>query len=171
MQPFLSAVAQLHSRVNIKHIIISLIDRLAAYAAREAESEVSFETRRKKEEEARLAQLEKRKKLQRELQGEEEETEGLAIYNNTPPLGDDDKEDNGTKTDDDETKKTDDETEVDDDGKKNEEAPNGNQEEKDQVAVKKIRGIPEDVQLFVVFWEQVVELVKVIFCHERKKEQ
>ncbi|KAI7854663.1 vacuolar protein sorting-associated protein 35 [Circinella umbellata] len=161
LQPFLSAVAQLHPRVNIKHIIISLIDRLAAYAAREAESDVSFETRRKKEEEARLAQLEKRKRLQRELQGEEEETEGLAIYNNTPPLGDDEKEENEIKTDDDGAKADDDETKVDDGSEKTKETPNGNQEEKEQEdTVKKIRGIPEDVQLFVVFWEQVVELVK-----------
>ena len=171
MQPFLSAVAQLHPRVNIKHIIISLIDRLAAYAAREAESDVSFETRRKKEEEARLAQLEKRKRLQRELQGEEEETERLAIYNSTPPLGDDGKEDNGTKADDDETKINYDETKVDDDGEKTEEALNGDQEEKEQDDVKKIRGIPEDVQLFVVFWEQVVELVKVIFCQGKIKKR
>ena len=32
--PFLSATAQLHPKVNIKNIVISLIDRLAAYAAR-----------------------------------------------------------------------------------------------------------------------------------------
>lgn len=31
--PFLSATAQLHPRVNIKQIVIALIDRLAAYAA------------------------------------------------------------------------------------------------------------------------------------------
>lgn len=37
--PFLSATAQLHPKVNIKQIVIALIDRLAAYAAREAENE------------------------------------------------------------------------------------------------------------------------------------
>lgn len=37
--PFLSATAQLHPKVNIKNIVISLIDRLAAYAAREADSD------------------------------------------------------------------------------------------------------------------------------------
>ncbi|KAI9278650.1 vacuolar protein sorting-associated protein 35 [Phascolomyces articulosus] len=172
LQPFLSAVAQLHPRVNIKHIIISLIDRLAAYAANEAESDVSFELRRKKEEEARIAQLEKRKRLQRQLQGEEEEdeeTETLAIHNTT--LENDEKETttmNGleeTTTPQDEETKQDgsteeegDEKKVDDETEKTNEKPNGNKEEQD--TVKKIRGIPEDVELFVVFWEQVVELVK-----------
>ena len=28
-------------------------------------------------------------------------------------------------------------------------------------AVKKFRGVPEDVKLFEVFWQQVVELIKV----------
>lgn len=37
--PFLSATAQLHPKINIKNIVISLIDRLAAYAAREAEND------------------------------------------------------------------------------------------------------------------------------------
>lgn len=37
--PFLSATAQLHPKVNIKNIVIALIDRLAAYAAREADSD------------------------------------------------------------------------------------------------------------------------------------
>ena len=30
-------------------------------------------------------------------------------------------------------------------------------------AVKKFRGIPEDVKLFEVFWQQIVELIKVSF--------
>ncbi|KAK9768718.1 retromer complex subunit Vps35 [Basidiobolus ranarum] len=72
LDQLLSALAKLNPRVSVKQIVISLIDRLAAYAAREAEN------------------------------------------------GD----------------------EVDDNG------------------VKRIRGIPEDVKLFEVFWEQIVELVK-----------
>ena len=47
--PFLSATAQLHPKVNIKNIVISLIDRLAAYAAREAENEDPEETKRQEE--------------------------------------------------------------------------------------------------------------------------
>src|ERR1700733_7440568 len=51
--PFLSATAQLHPKVNIKQIVIALIDRLAAYAAREAESEDPEETKRQEEAAAR----------------------------------------------------------------------------------------------------------------------
>ncbi len=51
--PFLSACAQLHPKVNIKQIVISLIDRLAAYAAREAENDSPEEIRRQEEEAGR----------------------------------------------------------------------------------------------------------------------
>ncbi|KAH7884051.1 vacuolar protein sorting-associated protein 35 [Phlebopus sp. FC_14] len=51
--PFLSATAQLHPKVNIKLIVIALIDRLAAYAAREAENEDPEETKRQEEAAAR----------------------------------------------------------------------------------------------------------------------
>ncbi|KAI9499241.1 vacuolar protein sorting-associated protein 35 [Zychaea mexicana] len=162
LQPFLSAIAQLHPRVNIKHIIISLIDRLAAYAAREAESDVSFEARQKKEEQARLVQLEKRKRLQRELQGEEV-TEELAI-NAATSEGDEKEtltngeldESKGIEGGPEEQKATDDDKAIEKKGEKTEEKTNG----KEENVVKKVRGIPEDVELFVVFWEQVVELVK-----------
>lgn len=33
--------------------------------------------------------------------------------------------------------------------------------EKGEAHIKKFRGVPEDVQLFEVFWKQVVELIKV----------
>ncbi|ORX91800.1 vacuolar protein sorting-associated protein 35 [Basidiobolus meristosporus CBS 931.73] len=72
LDQLLSALAKLNPRVSVKQIVISLIDRLAAYAAREAE--------------------------------------------------------------------------------------NGN--EVDENGVKRVRGIPEDVKLFEVFWEQIVELIK-----------
>lgn len=50
---FLSACAQLHPKVNIKQIVIALIDRLAAYAAREAENDSPDEIRRQEEEASR----------------------------------------------------------------------------------------------------------------------
>jgi vacuolar protein sorting-associated protein 35 len=37
----------------------------------------------------------------------------------------------------------------------------GKEKEKEDVPVRKFRGIPEDVQLFEVFWKQVLELIKV----------
>lgn len=51
--PFLSACAQLHPKVNIKGIVIALVDRLASYAAREAENESPEEIRRQEEEASR----------------------------------------------------------------------------------------------------------------------
>ena len=51
--PFLSATARLHPKVNIKQIVIALIDRLTAYAAREAESEDPKETKQQEEAAAR----------------------------------------------------------------------------------------------------------------------
>ncbi|KAK0540939.1 retromer complex subunit Vps35 [Tilletia horrida] len=53
LSPFLSACAQLHPKVNIKQIVIALIDRLAAYAAREAENDSAEEVKRQEEEAAR----------------------------------------------------------------------------------------------------------------------
>lgn len=50
---FLSACAQLHPKVNIKAIVIALIDRLASYAAREAENDSPEEVRRQEEEAGR----------------------------------------------------------------------------------------------------------------------
>ncbi|PWZ01505.1 vacuolar protein sorting-associated protein 35 [Testicularia cyperi] len=51
--PFLSACAALHPKVNIKQIVIALIDRLAAYAAREAENDSPEEIKRQEEEAGR----------------------------------------------------------------------------------------------------------------------
>jgi vacuolar protein sorting-associated protein 35 len=95
--PFLSATAQLHPKVNIKQIVIALIDRLAAYAAREADSD---ETKRQEE--------------------------ATAQHTNGPA--------------------NDREVTRDDEG--------------EHASVQKFRGIPVDVQLFEVFWKQVVELIK-----------
>jgi vacuolar protein sorting-associated protein 35 len=36
----------------------------------------------------------------------------------------------------------------------------GKGKDKEGAAVRKFRGVPEDVQLFEVFWKQVVELIK-----------
>jgi hypothetical protein len=41
-----------------------------------------------------------------------------------------------------------------------EEKLEGKGKEKEGAAVRKFRGVPEDVQLFEVFWKQVVELIK-----------
>jgi vacuolar protein sorting-associated protein 35 len=55
LDQFLSAVARLHPMVNVKTIVIGLMDRLAAYAAREGET-ISTEDRAKREQDS-LARL------------------------------------------------------------------------------------------------------------------
>jgi hypothetical protein len=67
---FLSACAQLHPKVNIKQIVISLIDRLAAYAAREAENDSPEEVKRQEEEAGRrLAEKTKNMRLTGQSKG------------------------------------------------------------------------------------------------------
>src|SRR5258706_6086252 len=134
--PFLSATAQLHPKVNIKQIVISLIDRLAAYAAREAENEDPEETKR--QEEAAAKRLAERVRAQK--QRAKESGTGMISptsdsehdWNTIPSVS--------TVAD--------------------EKAANGDAE-KTNGAPKRFRGIPENVKLFEEFWHQVVELIKV----------
>ena len=52
LDQFFSATAKLNPSVNVKQIISAMIDRLADYAKREAESEDPEERKRKEEEAA-----------------------------------------------------------------------------------------------------------------------
>ncbi|KAI5481112.1 hypothetical protein MNV49_005547 [Pseudohyphozyma bogoriensis] len=121
LTPFLVAVTHLHPKVNIKSIVIALIDRLAAFAAREAENVDPAE--REKEE------IETTRRLKEEVQELRERKRGgngweLARVGSEMP------------------------------GSDEEPRRDANGE------VMKFRGIPEDVKLFEVFWEQVVTLIK-----------
>lgn len=173
MTPFLSATAQLHPKVAIKSIVIAMIDRLASYAAKEAENEPPEERRRGEDEAKRRLELEvrrqrdrRRKVLEQERRErgdfgdheggvtaggagsarekeEEEETEGWGAAVNVLPPGHPD-------------------------AVKDLEVPGGDTIDGHQVKaigadgrVRKFRGIPEDVKLFEVFWQQVVNLIKV----------
>ncbi|KAI7861760.1 vacuolar protein sorting-associated protein 35 [Spinellus fusiger] len=157
LQPFLAATAQLHPKVNVKQIIIAMIDRLAAYAAREAEveSELSENSEQKqvvsdttdKIKEKEEEENEKEESEKEEEKEEEKETiaesaesavetvvdgEGAAEAEEIQPEQD-------SKVADAQTKDT---------------------QEVPTEAAKPIRGIPQDVELFIVFWNQIVELVK-----------
>lgn len=141
--PFLSATAQLHPKVNIKQIVIALIDRLAAYAAREAESEDPEETKKQEEAAARrLAEKVKSQKARSRTSGSVPPTAAngddawTATSNPTSP------------------------TIASSDVATSPEVVEGSSQPPDSV-VKKFRGVPENVQLFEVFWHQVVELIKV----------
>ncbi|GAA5930686.1 retromer subunit VPS35 [Sporobolomyces koalae] len=173
LSPFLSATAQLHPKVNIKQIVIALIDRLAAYAAREAENESPEERAREEEEQAKklLARVRKqreRNRLEREARelNDKFRNSSIAGTNAPPPPP-------GTGVDDDETEGWGAVVNVlppgqaqleADDGKIDGQVPrkieNGAGSAIGEGTGKKYRGIPEDVRLFEVFWTQVVNLIK-----------
>lgn len=154
---FLSATAQLHPKVNIKQIVIALIDRLAAYAAREAENEDPEETKRQEEGAAkRLAEKVKARFRQNGAVNGSSGTETPATHDvsegwdSTPqsPMAEkseaapEEPVTNGA-TEEAPSEKV-------DKGKEREGSP-----------VRKFRGIPGNVKLFEIFWQQVVELIKV----------
>jgi len=126
LDQFLSATAKLNPAVNVKQIISAMIDRLADYAKREAESEDPDE-RRKKEEEAAARLAEEVRKMRLRAAGGSEEVS----------INDQSTEENGT-------------------------AENVDGDNVQDGTIKRFRGIPADVKLFEVFWEQLVGLVKVL---------
>jgi vacuolar protein sorting-associated protein 35 len=146
--PFLSSTAQLQTKVNIKQIVIALIDRLAAYAAREAENEDAEEAKR--QEEAAARRLAERVKAQRARARANGATSPVHEFKNEAEWGEPTSP-TAPVTAEEKTETTGDaENEKPDKGKEKEGEP-----------VRKFRGVPENVKLFEVFWEQVVELIKV----------
>lgn len=146
--PFLSATAQLQTKVNIKQIVIALIDRLAAYAAREAENEDAEEVKR--QEEAAARRLAERVKAQRARARANGVTSPVREFKNEAGWGEPTGPTSPMPTDEKRGSTDDPEPAKQDKGKEKESEP-----------VRKFRGIPENVKLFEVFWEQVVELIKV----------
>lgn len=165
LKPFLSATAQLHPRVNVKQIVIALIDRLAAYAAREAENEDPEEKRRGEEEAARrLADKVKGMRLKGQADPEPEKPATpkpveASAWANEQPLGDgEDKNEpaeNGSPENGDKPAE---------EGKKEEKKEEDEAPKPSASSAKTFRGIPEDARLFEMFWQQIVELIKVSLC-------
>ncbi|KAF2814006.1 vacuolar protein sorting-associated protein 35 [Mytilinidion resinicola] len=138
LDQFLSATARLNPHVNVKDIVIGLMDRLSAYALRESESE-SPEQRTKTEEEAVSALFERLR-----IAKEQKEAE--------PP-----KQQNGEISE-----PTEDGEEASRASSITAVAPASEADtttaESDE---KKSRGIPDSVRLFEIFHEQVASLVKM----------
>lgn len=162
--PFLSACANLHPRVNIKNIVIALIDRLASFAAREAENE-DPEEKRKGEEEAA-------KRLAERVKGARGKGKGVSEGEKSPPPVEQPAEASAWAGKVDEgftspVKENGESSQSIEKGEKTEGADKTQAQEKLEEKLefkegsKKFRGIPEDVRLFEVFWEQVVQLIKV----------
>ncbi|KFX90930.1 hypothetical protein V490_06191 [Pseudogymnoascus sp. VKM F-3557] len=153
---FLAAVSRLNPHVNVKAIVIGLMDRLSAFAARETEPE-PLEERKKTEEEALVKLLEdvrlsSEKKKEAEAvsaaEGEddkkkepEEATEDLPKYE-AAEASEDKKEDKKEEPAAPEPKE--------------EEPING---EDEASPAKKGRGILDNIKLYEIFFDQVMNLV------------
>lgn len=140
LDQFLSATARLNPHVNVKAIVIGLMDRLSAYAARESESE-SVEDRKQNEEKAVEKML-----------------ESLRISKDTkliPSKADraEDTSDDASKTNGAAKKETAHEAAA------NKETPPPSEANGVQTTTNKQRGIPENVKLYEIFYDQVANLI------------
>lgn len=130
----LSAIARLNPHVDMKKIVIGLMDRLSSYAARESETSEDPETKEKAEEEA-VAKLLEKLKVSGTAKGDENAEPGAV-------------QENGTKVEEQPEA-------ADESAKPSEEKPATNGEN----GVTKT-GIPADIKLYEIFYEQVVNLIK-----------
>ena len=149
LDQLLSAIARLNPHVNIKAIVIGLMDRLSAYAAREAESE-SPEDRKQTEEEATSRLMEKLR-ISKETKKPEAKTDGV---DGTQTNGEHVNGDKPTET-----------APVDVDGQQSKDAERSALPLEDNPPSSKSRGIPEDVKLYEIFYDQVTHLVSAQRLH------
>ena len=144
LDQLLSAIARLNPHVNIKAVVIGLMDRLSSYAAREAELE-SPEDRKQTEEEATTELL---KKLRITKDNEKPQAK---------PDGIEGKQTNGEQRNGDKPTEPPSNEVEDRAGKSSKQSATS--EDGDKQETSKKRGIPEDVKLYTIFYEQVVNLV------------
>ncbi|KAJ6194357.1 vacuolar protein sorting-associated protein 35 [Bipolaris maydis] len=148
LDQFLSAVARLNPHVNVKAIVVGLMDRLSSYAQREAETE-SPEQRKKTEEES-IAHLLEQMRIAKENKAAEPEPAPA--------------QQNGNSSETPETQPSTDETteETTEDSTTPAEAPaEETPATETDGEIEKKRGIPNNVKLFEIFNEQVQTLVKM----------
>lgn len=138
LDQFLAATARLNPHVNIKAIVIGLMDRLSAYAAREAEVR-SPEERQKQEEESVSALMEK-----------------LKISKTAPPEAPSNPTENGEPTNGSSTVTSGEPATT---VAPAESVPESDEETQTNGGVNKHTGIPDNIKLFETFYEQVVHVV------------
>ena len=138
LDQLLAATARLNPHVNIKAIVVGLMDRLSAYALREAESSTP-EDRQKQEEESVTALMEKLKVAKEQQHATPKPTENGDATTNGDQEGDNERPQSSDAA---------------------EESPAPEQpESQTNGETSKHRGIPDNVKLFEIFYEQVVHLV------------
>ncbi|KAK3710863.1 retromer complex subunit Vps35 [Vermiconidia calcicola] len=139
LDQLLAATARLNPHVNVKAIVIGLMDRLSAYAQREAEAQPP-EDKQKQEEKSVSALMEKLKVSK--ARGEEEATRP---------------KDNGEPTADGETDEATEQPAT--TGAAKEVPASDTTEPQTNGETQKHKGIPDNVKLFEIFYEQVIHLV------------
>ena len=149
LDQLLSAISRLNPHVNIKAIVIGLMDRLSAYAARESESEPQ-EDRKQTEEDATARLLEKLK-ISKEAKKPEVKADGA-----------EGEQPNGEHVNGDEPVAPQ-LPGVEQQTKPEEDAAEGPVNGED--TQKRKRGIPGNVKLYEIFYEQVVNLVSAQRMH------
>jgi vacuolar protein sorting-associated protein 35 len=143
LDQFLSATARLNPHVNIKAIVVGLMDRLSAYAQRESETE-SPEQRKKTEDES-IANLLEQLKIAAEKKAAEPEPEPAQQNGDTTEEAQSSTEEASVTSSTTAVAKPEDES----------------SEAEAEGEVEKHRGIPKNVKLFEIFHEQVTSLVKM----------
>ncbi|KAL8821111.1 MAG: hypothetical protein Q9223_000803 [Gallowayella weberi] len=145
LDQLLSAIARLNPHVNVKAIVIGLMDRLSSYASRESEVE-SPEDRQKNEQQAVTQLLENLRISKEKTQAAIEKKRNAIKQRANGEEANVDAADGVSKSVDDEQAKSEhDEPTAD---------ANGN-----EAQTRKHRGIPENVKLYEIFYDQVTHLV------------
>ncbi|KJX92343.1 vacuolar protein sorting-associated protein 35 [Zymoseptoria brevis] len=149
LDELLAATARLNPNVNVKAIVIGLMDRLSAFATREAKTKTA-EERQKIEEESVTALLEKLQ-VSKDAAGKGQTAEPT---------------ENGEEATNGESKAAQHDAEATDTTKEPAEpvesaTEDGNTDAQTNGSSEKLKGIPTNVKLFEVFYEQVVHLVTV----------
>ncbi|KAL8954160.1 MAG: hypothetical protein Q9222_000044 [Ikaeria aurantiellina] len=140
LDQLLPAIARLNPHVNVKAIVIGLMDRLSSYASKETEPG-SPETRQQLEEEA-ITQLLKTLRISKEAKQKEiEKPQAAKQETNTEQTNGDTRENHSEDTADGPT----------------DQAPNNTNG--DEPPSNKHQGIPENVKLYEIFYAQVTALV------------
>ena len=162
LDQFLAAVSRLNPHVNVKAIVIGLMDRLSAYAERESQAEVN-EDKGKMEEEALSKLLEKVKLAKEEQESKPAPSEAATETNGDDRTNGDSAEPEQEQAED---KPAEPETGT-------EAAPSIAETEttavdgeadaakEEETPPKKERGIPQNVKLYEIFFDQVNNLVTV----------
>lgn len=138
----------------MKAIVIGIMDRLSAYASREADSETP-EERLRKEQEAAQRLLEKLSMKDTETGEKLEKLASSESYTMDGPRSDKSGSDDGTQDSKSEGASTPKPTEEEAGTK----TPTDAKEESGQE--KPTKGIPDDIKLYEIFYEQVLNLVNV----------